>query len=196
MYLSKTFLYCSLFTSLGFSQFAAASGPMDDVQISNVARTELINEEDKQRISKAAGLLADYEITAKKLISNLDVETSNASEISNQAEELLQLSEAVITNIKFRLPQCDEYLSKTLTLKNHIQTMSHETLEKDYHHDGALPKAPVECYHTKDLFVHPATVIILTRDDPSLKDVTKASIKAEISEVIGHTELVRQMVIY
>ena len=30
--------------------------------------------------------------------------------------------------------------------------------EKDYHHDGALPKAPPECYHVKDTFVHPATV--------------------------------------
>ncbi len=83
-----------------------------------------------------------------------------------------------------------------MVLKNSLKTISHESLEKDYHHDGALPKAPAECYHTKDLFIHPATVIVLTRDDPSLNDTTKSSINAEISEVLGHTELVRQLVIY
>ena len=69
-------------------------------------------------------------------------------------------------------------------------------LEKDYHHDGALPKAPGECYHTKDLFVHPATVYVLVRDDPSLANKTKMSINAELTEVLAHTELVRQLVIY
>ena len=77
-----------------------------------------------------------------------------------------------------------------------MKNISHDTLERDYHHDGALPKAPGECYHTKDLFVHPATVIVLTRDDPSLSVATKSSINAEITEVLMHTELVRQLVIF
>lgn len=141
-------------------------------------------------------MLADYEIAAKKLLLNLENESSKATTISDQARELLNLSENVIQSAQFRLPQCDEYLAKTLVLKNTLQEISHDSLEKDYHHDGALPKAPGECYHTKDLFVHPATVIVLTRDDPSLNQETKASINAEIAEVLGHTELVRQLVIY
>jgi hypothetical protein len=169
---------------------------MKEDEIGNVSRIEVTSEEGKQRLSKTAGLLADYEIAAKKLINDLDSKTSSSESISDQAKELLILSEDIIASAKFRLPQCDEYLTKTLALKNSLNTMSHETLEKDYHHDGALPKAPVECYHTKDLFVHPATVIILTRDDPSLSAATKSSINAEISEVLGHTELVRKLVIY
>ncbi|MCZ6804959.1 MAG: hypothetical protein O7D86_13810 [Proteobacteria bacterium] len=169
---------------------------MSDDEVKNVVRADVTNEDDRKRLSKAAGLLADYEIAAKKIIINLENETTNAEDISNQAKELLNLSENVIKSAQFRLPQCDEYLAKTLALKNSLHEISHDTLEKDYHHDGALPKAPGECYHAKDLFVHPATVIVLTRDDPSLKDETKSAINAEITEVLAHTELVRQLVIY
>lgn len=196
MSISKTFFYISIFICLGLSQFGYTSSTMSEDKVSNVNRVEATNEKEQQLLSKAAGLLADYEIAAKKLLTTLKNETSKAEEISDQAKELLLLSEEVINSTRFRLPQCDEYLTKTMVLKNSLKTISHESLEKDYHYDGALPKAPAECYHTKDLFIHPATVIILTRDDPSLNDTTKSSINAEISEVLGHTELVRQLVIY
>lgn len=196
MSISKTFFYISIFICLGLSQFGYTSSTMSEDKVSNVNRVEATNEKEQELLSKAAGLLADYEIAAKKLLTTLKNETSKAEEISDQAKELLLLSEEVINSTRFRLPQCDEYLTKTMVLKNSLKTISHESLEKDYHHDGALPKAPAECYHTKDLFIHPATVIILTRDDPSLNDTTKSSINAEISEVLGHTELVRQLVIY
>ncbi|MCH8262381.1 MAG: hypothetical protein IIA77_04945 [Proteobacteria bacterium] len=196
MSISKTFFYTSIFICLGLSQFGYTSSTMSEDKVSNVNRVDTTNEKEQELLSKAAGLLADYEIAAKKLLTTLKNETSKAEEISDQAKELLLLSEEVINSTRFRLPQCDEYLTKTMVLKNSLKTISHESLEKDYHHDGALPKAPAECYHTKDLFIHPATVIILTRDDPSLNDTTKSSINAEISEVLGHTELVRQLVIY
>lgn len=196
MSISKTFFYTSIFICLGLSQFGYTSSTMSEDKVSNVNRVDATNEKEQELLSKAAGLLADYEIAAKKLLTTLKNETSKAEEISDQAKELLLLSEEVINSTRFRLPQCDEYLTKTMVLKNSLKTISHESLEKDYHHDGALPKAPAECYHTKDLFIHPATVIVLTRDDPSLNDTTKSSINAEISEVLGHTELVRQLVIY
>ena len=196
MSISKTFFYINIFICLGLSQFGYTSSTMSEDKVSNVNRVDATNEKEQELLSKAAGLLADYEIAAKKLLTTLKNETSKAEEISDQAKELLLLSEEVINSTRFRLPQCDEYLTKTMVLKNSLKTISHESLEKDYHHDGALPKAPAECYHTKDLFIHPATVIVLTRDDPSLNDTTKSSINAEISEVLGHTELVRQLVIY
>jgi hypothetical protein len=189
---------CTYIFILQYSQhqLAIASGTMSDKEIDDVKKVEAVSEEDKKRLSIAAGLLADYEIAAKKLIDSLDIKTSTAKSISAQANELLTLSENVISSAQFRLPQCNEYLEKTLVLKGMLRDITNESLEKDYHHDGALPKAPVECYHTKDLFVHPATVIVLTRDDPSLNETTKSSINAEITEVLGHLELVRQLVIY
>ena len=196
MFLSKIILYVSISMCLALSEYGYASVTMSEDQVSNVNRVDARNEKEQQLLSKAAGLLADYEIAAKKLLTNLKNETSKAEEISDRAKELLLLSEDVINSARFRLPQCDEYLTKTMILKDILETISLESLEKDYHHDGALPKAPAECYHTKDLFVHPATVVVLTRDDPSLNDATKSSINVEILEVLGHTELVRQLVIY
>jgi hypothetical protein len=173
-----------------------ASGTMSEKEVSNIERTEIISDDDRQRLSVTAGLLSDYEFAAKKLVDSLNKSHTNASTINAQAFQLLTLSENIIDSARFRLPQCEEYLAKTLELKDMLNTISHDRLEKDYHHDGALPKAPGECYHTKDLFVHPATVLVLTRDDPSLSVETKESIFAEITEVLAHTELVRQLVIY
>lgn len=173
-----------------------ASAVMTKDDLSKVQKTDITDEQEREKLSKVAGLLAEYEIEAKKLVNSLASTDLTAEQVNQRADKLLELSEAVIESARFRLPQCDEYLSLTLPLKAMLGTISNETLEKDYHHDGALPKAPVECYHTKDLFVHPATVRVLTRDDPALKEETKKSIDSEITEVLGHTELVRNLVIY
>ncbi len=196
MYLSNPFILFCIFIFAGFSHNDYASGTMSDDEVKNVTRVDVKNEEERRRLSITAGLLANYEITAKKLVTSLENSSTNSTDINIYAKELLSISENVFESAQFRLPQCDEYLAKTLSLKTQLQEISNDTLEKDYHHDGALPKAPGECYHTKDLFVHPATVIVLTRDDPALTQETKISINAEITEVLAHTELVRQLVIY
>jgi hypothetical protein len=174
----------------------SASGPIEAGQFDNVKKTELTSDEQRQRLSTTAGLLADYEIKAKKLVNSLSDNALAADNVNKQASELMDLSTEVIESARFRLPQCDEYLAKTMELKGMLGSISHESLENDYHHDGALPKAPAECYHTKDLFVHPATVMILTRDDPALAQKTRSTIADEINEVLAHTEVVRQLVIY
>lgn len=186
----------SILISFIFNQLVFASGTLSKDDIKNVSRVEVLDTKQQQQISKTAGLLADYEIAAKKLVSGLNSKDSDSINISEQAKILLKLSEEVIASAQFRLPQCNDYLAKSLLLKNQLNDISHEKLETDFHQDAALPKAPAECYHTKDLFVHPATVIVLTRDDPSLNSETKTSINAEITEVLAHTEIVRQLVIY
>ena len=191
-----SYIFSFIFIYLLINQNLYASGSMSDDEINNVSRTNVTNKNDQERLSKAAALLSNYEIEAKKLLAMLDTSGLNSEVIQNKAKELLNLSEIVIRSAQFRLPQCNDYLTKTLLLKRNLENISLDTLEKDYHHDGALPKAPGECYHTKDLFVHPATVYVLVRDDPSLIDKTKSSINAEITEVLAHTELVRQLVIY
>ena len=194
--MSRFFLFLVFLSSSAFSQFSYASGTMTIDAAKDVPRAEITSDAEKEKLSVAAGLLADYEFAAKKLVDSLNDKTINAEKINYQANKLLTLSEDVIDSARFRLPQCDEYLAKTLILKDSLKTISHDSLENDYHRDGALPKAPGECYHTKDLFVHPATVIVLTRDDPGLGEKTIGSINAEITEVLAHTEVVRQLVIY
>lgn len=173
-----------------------ASTTMTENQIKNVERKAVDSAADRQRLQESAVLLAHYEIEARKLINMLDQLPLNGTTITKQAEKLMQLSENVIDSARFRLPQCDDYLSKMMVLKDMLKEISHEVLEKDYHRDGALPKAPAECYHTKDLYVHPASVIVLARDDRDLTEKTRTSIKNEITEVLVHTEVVRQLVIY
>lgn len=184
------------FLSCLVSKSVLASKKASETDIKNVERASVVSEADRERLQQAAVLLANYEIEAGKLIARLDSKEISGDNVQLDAENLLTLSEEVIDSARFRLPQCDAYLAKTLTLKGQLDNISHESLEHDYHHDGALPKAPAECYHTKDLFVHPATVIVLTRDDPALAAETRENIRAEINEVLAHTEVVRQLVFY
>ena len=72
-----------------------------------------------------------------------------------------------------------------------LDTLTLEEIERDYHADGALPEAPDFCYHAKDLIVHPATVILLTREPDS--ELTRGRIGAEIQEVRAHVGQVQTL---
>ena len=65
---------------------------------------------------------------------------------------------------------------------------SPEQIEHDYHEDGALPKMPrSECYHMKDVVVHPATALaLLAQPEPDREQVHN-----EIFEVVTHAMAVR-----
>ncbi len=171
------------------------STTMKESDIGNVEKKEIQTAQERKHMEKVAVTLASYEFEASKLVDLVN-EKQSREPIDMQAQRLIALSEEVLDWARFRLVQCEDYLHKSLELKDLLGEISHDALEKDYHHDGKLPEAPPECYHMKDLFVHPATVIVLTRDDPSLRDQTRESIKAEITEVLAHTEVVRQLVLY
>lgn len=196
MYFHKTLFLLTVICGALLSYGAMASSTMNTDAVKNVKRTPVTSDDDHRRLQEAAVLLAYYEIEAKKLVNGLEDGADDGEAVSKHARELLAMSESVLDSARFRLPQCDEYLAKSLAIKGSLEEISHATLEKDYHLDGALPKAPPECYHAKDLFVHPATVIVLARDDPALGEQTRQSIKAEITEVLAHTEVVRQLVLY
>lgn len=181
--------------ALSSPQGPHASSKLSDEDIQDVEKAALESEEEQKQRQAIAVMLAEYEIEGRKLLDGLDG-NADRSGIDRQAGALLSSGEKIIDWARFRLKQCDAYLEKALELKAMIADITLEILEKDYHHDGALPKAPPECYHVKDTFVHPATVLVLTRDDPALGEETITGIRAEILEVLGHTEVVRQLVIY
>lgn len=177
---------------LAFSFSVHASGTLSTEEVDAVTKADL----ETEQLSVVAGYLAQYEIKAKKLVDGLDKPELTLNKLNNQTTDLLNLSLKVFDSARFRLPQCDAYLAQTMVLTKQLNSISHESLENNFHHDGALPEAPAECYHAKDLLVHPATVLVLTRDDPGLSQATRTSIDGEISEVLTHLELVRQLVIY
>ena len=173
----------------------ASSTKLSETEAQAVEKATIgTHEEEKQRQAIAV-MLAEYEIKGRKLLDGLDNNTDR-NEVDQQASTLLISGEKIMGWARFRLKQCDEYLEKSLELKEKITDITREILERDYHIDGALPKAPAECYHVKDTFVHPATVLVLTRDDPALGEETITDIRAEIMEVLGHTDVVRQLIVY
>lgn len=173
----------------------ASSTKLSEKEVQDVEKAAIDTDEEEKQRQAIAVMLAEYEIEGKKLLDRLD-ENAGRNEIDQQAGALLASGEKIMDWGRFRLAQCDAYLQKSLELKGMIPHITRETLERDYHHDGALPKAPPECYHIKDTFVHPATVLVLTRDDPSLGEETVTGIRMEILEVLGHTEVVRQLIVY
>ena len=172
-----------------------ASSRLNETQAQAVEKAAIASDAEEKQRRAIAVMLAEYEIEGRKLLDGLD-ENAGRTDIDRQAGALLSSGEKIMDWARFRLKQCDEYLGKALELKAMIPDIALEALEKDYHHDGALPKAPPECYHVKDTFVHPATVLVLTRDDPALGEETVTGIRMEILEVLGHTEVVRQLVVY
>ena len=173
----------------------ASSTKLSETQAQAVEKAAIDTDEEEKQRQAIAVMLAEYEIEGRKLLDGLD-DRAGRNEVDRQAGALLSAGEKIMDWARFRLAQCNEYLGKALELKTKISDITLEVLEKDYHHDGALPKAPPECYHVKDTFVHPATVMVLTRDDPALGEETITGIRAEILEVLGHTEVVRQLVVY
>jgi hypothetical protein len=174
---------------------AVASTTMQASDLEKVEKKQIQSASERETMEQVAVTLASYEFAAAKLVDLVN-ENRMRDSIDRQAGELISLSESVLDWGRFRLAQCDAYLATSLELKDQLQSISHDALEKNYHHDGLLPQAPPECYHIKDLFVHPATVLVLTRDDPGLNAETRENIKAEITEVLAHTEIVRQLVLY
>ena len=173
----------------------ASNTKLSDKDVQAVEKAAIDSDEEEKQRQAIAVMLAEYEIEGRKLLDGLD-DGADRSGIDRRAGALLSSGEKIMDWARFRLKQCDAYLEKALELKAKISDITLEVLEKDYHHDGALPKAPPECYHVKDTFVHPATVLVLTRDDPALGEETVTGIRAEILEVLGHTEVVRQLVVY
>ena len=175
--------------------YASSSARLNETQAQAVEKAAIDSDEEEKQRQAIAVMLAEYEIEGRKLLDGLD-DGADRNGIDRRAGALLSSGEKIMDWARFRLKQCDAYLEKALELKAKISDITLEVLEKDYHHDGALPKAPPECYHVKDTFVHPATVLVLTRDDPALGEETVTGIRAEILEVLGHTEVVRQLVVY
>ena len=172
-----------------------ASGTMTKSEFDNVEKKAIETEADRKNIEQVAVTLASYEFEASKLVDFVNEQQARET-IDEQARQMMNLSEKVLDWGRFRLAQCDEYITRSLQLRDHLGSITHASLESDYHHDGLLPEAPPECYHMKDLFVHPATVLVLTRDDPAMNNETRNNIKAEITEVLAHAEVVRQLVLY
>jgi hypothetical protein len=130
--------------------------------------------------------LRQYETDARGCVNAI----RNAALADAQActRQLLELGAAMVPAYIARKPDCKAYLEATLKIRDIWSQLSPEVIERDYHHDGALPvsDATAVCYHMKDLIVHPATALKLL----SLPEPDRLRAARELEEVVAHAGVV------
>lgn len=136
-----------------------------------------------QAAEGAEGYAARAAALQSRLVQGVDL-----AAVRQEAEALMELGAALVPGFVARHPRCADYLDAALAVRSGWRAMDVETIERDYHHDGALPKLEDAgvCYHMKDLVVHPATALVLLSAQPP--DITGA--QAEIAEVMQHADFV------
>lgn len=140
-----------------------------------------------QEAANGSDDMAAYQKSASALQAKL-VPGADLAAVRSEAAALMEQGARLVPGYIARFPECKAYLEAALKVRDLWQRLDAETMERDYHHDGALPKhgdTPV-CYHVKDLVVHPATALVLLAQSPP--DVLQA--QAEIAEVVQHAGFV------
>jgi hypothetical protein len=95
-----------------------------------------------------------YRRRASALLSLL-VAGADLTAARRHTEALMEFGAALVPEFVAREPQCKAYLEAALQVRTLWPDMDLATIERDYHHDGALPamEDPGICHHMKDLVV-------------------------------------------
>jgi hypothetical protein len=138
------------------------------------------------KVLAAAGAQFDqYQTQANQLVT--DIKASKPVDgIAQLASQLTATGLKIAPAILAKYPACDAYLKAVIAAASTMHSLPLAEIESGYHKDGKLPKnSQGECYHAKDLIVHPATVVALAKQ--GLKtDEARASAQEEIVEVLTH----------
>ena len=130
-----------------------------------------------------------YEERGRALLVVVQKEGSTPDVVA-RATELTELARFLSGEFAVAYPPCGPYLGASLNVLRVLDEISVEEVERSYHADSELPEAPNFCYHAKDLIVHPASVIVLARDDnPSARN----QMAAELLEVLAHLAALEQL---
>ena len=138
---------------------------------------------EQQKVNTDSDHLQAYKNQAHQLLASLE----NKSEQSGpQAKTLVELSKPILADFKALYPQCSEYLNALDSAADTMAELPLEEIESGYHADGKLPPLPdANCYHAKDLLVHPATVQAMARIGIEGEKQWEQA-EHEIEEVIEH----------
>lgn len=101
---------------------------------------------------------------------------------------LMRQSRGILGDFAIRYAPCGPYFRACFRLGQQLDRISLDELERDYRADGRLPDAPAFCYHAKDFFAHPATVIVMLRERRD-----RAAMAGEIREALAHVAIVRAL---
>lgn len=130
-------------------------------------------------------LVEEYRSDAKKIVDGAE-RNASFTELGKLGNRLLVTAEPLIERVRANQAECVPMLDKILKDKNKMTQISLKEIETQYHEGAALPEAPENCYLAKELAVHPATVIILSKLAPN--DERREQMKDEIAEVLAHLD--------
>ena len=126
-----------------------------------------------------------YRTQAEALVAAIDGGIP-AEEILALSDQLTTTGLAMIPNLITAHPECKEYLDAIVAVGATLKDLPIAEIEAGYHMDGKLPKMPsADCYHGKDLVVHPATVSAQAKAGLATKEAREEA-KGEIVEVLAH----------
>ncbi len=132
-----------------------------------------------------------YKVAAESFIK-LNKNGADSQALNLAAKNLISLANPIINDFKTKYPDCSELLSFVQDNQESMTKLSHEEIERQFHEGESIPQTDNEnCYDPKELIVHPATVVILSRNKMS-KD-TRVSMTDEISEVLDHMEEIESL---
>lgn len=135
------------------------------------------------------GHLHTYE-ARQTIVLELLRESTDHALITRETRTLVDLSVPILDTYMIINPRSRGFLNATKTVLNKIDTISEEAIERDYHDEAILPSRPDDqgiSYHIKDLLVHPATVLVLLREEDweSRRDDMISEIERNIRHVAG-----------
>jgi hypothetical protein len=131
--------------------------------------------------------VSQYKTKAHKLVLLAKDEKASAKEIERNAMDLIALAKPMIESFISTHKKCNEVLSEVIAQSEKMTTLNLAQIERDYHDAKALPKADDDCYEPKELIVHPATVVIVSRQ--KFNKEGRAQIVDEMEEVLAHLDL-------
>jgi len=130
--------------------------------------------------------IALYKTKASELVLNIKAKKS-FSHIRTLGNELVALGGNVVAGFKVKDKDCSVYLEKVLEAQPKMMTLNLDEIENQYHEGTALPEIEKDlCITAKELIVHPATVVILSRLEDGPKH--REQMEEELKEVIHHVD--------
>jgi len=136
-------------------------------------------------LAAAAKAFGDYRTQADTLVAEIKAKKP-AAEIAQLATTLTNTGLSIAPIVATKFAACKEYIAAVIAAAPTMHTLPLEEIESGYHKDGKLPKnSQGECYHAKDLVVHPATVVALAKAGLGTPEGDAAA-EAEIVEVLTH----------
>jgi hypothetical protein len=102
----------------------------------------------------------------QSLAVEIDAQSGSASlkHLTYNATKLTDLSLQLLPNFVKKQSICLGYIQDAMAAKVEILTLPLSDVEEYYHADGKLPAMQAAvCYHAKDLLIHPATAVVMSK---------------------------------